>query len=157
MLTARELDRLTEGWPEDEAGFDLALFAGSFRSDRPELSGPALDRVGDRVGEELERRSTPRPSPAMRIVSPVRRTCSRTLTFARKAHVGPRLVRLIPLAAAASVLLGVGVWLGYRPAKTGPPQDPLSATPDANPPRLVKQRPAPRDPLAPEHAPLPVP
>src|SRR3954468_12431398 len=77
MLTTRELDRLTERWPDEAANFDLEVFAAGFRSDRPELSAPALDRVHDHVRRELdrqERRSVPRPSLAARLGAPVTRT-----------------------------------------------------------------------------------
>lgn len=143
MLTTRELNRLAEDWPDDEANFDLEVFAGGFRSDRPELSAPALDRVHDHIREELDRQerlSTPRPSLAARLGGPV----VRTIRLVRGADVGPRLMRAVPLAAAASVLVGAGLWLGlgYRPGGTKP-ADPAAEGPQpVQPPTVVKERPA---------------
>jgi hypothetical protein len=90
----REIERLTEGWPGEPGDSELSAFAATFRADRPELSAPALDRIGGQLRRELarlERRDALRRSMAL------------------------RFRRLAPLAAAAAVLVGVGMWLHLRP------------------------------------------
>ena len=102
----REMERLTEGWPGEPGNSELSAFAASFRADRPELSAPALDRIGRRLRRELERRER---------------------RHARKRTIVLRLRRFAPLATAAAVAIGVGVWLHWRPGAAPPPGD-LSRT-----------------------------
>jgi hypothetical protein len=157
MLTTREHDRLIEDWPDDAANFDLEVFAAGFRSDRPELSAPALDRVHDRFCEELdrqERRSASRPSLASRLGAPI----TRTIRLARGADLGPRLLRAVPLAAAASMLLGAGLWLGHGYRSGGAKQtDPAAEGPrPIQPPTVVKERPTRPPPGSDPRPPLPI-
>ena len=101
----REIDRLTEGWPVERDNSELSAFAAAFRSDRPELSAPALDRINRQLLGELARSER---------------------FAARKRTAVARIRRFAPLAAAAAVLLAVGAWLHLHPAAL-PPND-LSRT-----------------------------
>src|SRR4051794_29432807 len=141
MLTTRQLDRLTEEWPEDEANLDLAMFAGTFRADRPEMSPPAMERIEAALTRELDRSAAPRVSPmsiARRLSSPV----IRVVHLAREAH--PYLIRVIPLPTAAAVVLGIGLWMSHRPggaeAPSGPDRKLIKAPPPKDPDPLVPDR-----------------
>jgi hypothetical protein len=150
MPTTRELDRLTEGWPDDEANFELQRFAGTFRAERPELSAPALDRIKQALRHELDQADTRATWPTPR--QPRLARFSRVgVAGAKRIATSPRTLHIVPLAAAASVLLGIGVWLGYRPGQDTQPHGVSTSQPKPPAPRmLIKERPSRDDRLTPD-------
>ena len=115
----REIELLTEGWPGDPEDFELTAFAATFRADRPELSAPALDRIGQQIDGELAR---------------LDRTRARKL--AARALV-PRCRRFAPFAAAAMVALAVGAWVHFRSGSPVSPAAPAQSVP------VIHSQPAP--------------
>ena len=97
----REIDLLTQGWPGGPEDFELAAFAARFRADRPELSEPALDRIGRQVEAELDRLDR----------SATRKIAVRTAV--------QRYRRFALVAAAAVLVLSVGAWVHFRAASPG--------------------------------------
>jgi hypothetical protein len=104
-----------------------------------------LERIADQLHDEMDRqeeRAAPRPSFAARPSAPI----NLAARLSRRANLARHAARLVPMATAAAVLVGVGVWLGYRPDgdRTG---NPTPALPGHA--RPVKERPAP-NPLPPD-------
>jgi hypothetical protein len=100
--TERQIELLTQGWPGGPEDFELAAFAAAFRCDRPELSAPALDRIGLLVEKELSR-------------------LERSGARGRAARaIAPRLGRYVPIAAAAAVALAVGIWCYSKAGPSNP-------------------------------------
>jgi len=97
----RNIEMLTQGWPGEPEDFDLAAFAATFRAGRPELSAPALDRVGRQIEAALDRQE---------------RAAGRKLAVRATAL---RFRRFVPVAAAAAVLLSIGAWVHFRPGSPG--------------------------------------
>lgn len=113
MLTTQHNRRsLTEDWPDDEANFELEAFAHRLRGGRPELSPPALDRIAAKIQDEIDRQMPRDPSQTLRA-----RFAARVVSTERSLR--PRLMRIAPLAAAACVLVGVGIWLLTGSAQQG--------------------------------------
>jgi len=102
----RKIELLTEGWPGGPEDFELAAFAAMLRARRPELSAPALDRIGRQIEGELARLDR----------SGARKRAVRAVVL--------RCRRFAPVAAAAVVALAVGAWVHFRagsPASPGTP------------------------------------